>query len=231
VPNVRVIATSREALGVPGEVIWRIPTLSVPDPRTSVIKSKEAAGRYEGVRLFVDRAQATQPSFQLTDKNAAAVAHICHRLDGIPLAIELAAVRVKVLPVEQILARLQDRFALLTGGSRTALPRQQTLRATVDWSYDLLSEPERKLLNRVSAFAGGFTLEAAESVCAWDGLESFDVLDLLSPLIDKSLVVPNESGESSRYTLLETIREYASERLKETGESDTQADLHAFYFF
>ncbi|HEU4726083.1 MAG TPA: protein kinase [Candidatus Eisenbacteria bacterium] len=230
-PNVRVIATSREALGVPGEVIWRIPTLSVPDPRTSIIKSKEAAGRYEAVRLFVDRAQATQPSFQLTDKNAAAVAQICHRLDGIPLAIELAAVRVKVLPPEQILTRLQDRFALLTGGSRTALPRQQTLRATVDWSYELLAEQERKLLNRVSAFAGGFTLEAAESVCAWNGLESFDVLDLISPLIDKSLVVPNESGESSRYTLLETIRDYASERLKEAGESETQADRHGFHFF
>ena len=229
--NVRVIATSREALGVPGEVIWRIPTLSVPDPRTSVIKSKEAAGRYEAVRLFVDRAQATQPSFQLTDKNAAAVAQVCHRLDGIPLAIELAAVRVKVLPVEQILTRLQDRFALLTGGSRTALPRQQTLRATVDWSYDLLSEQERKLLNRVSVFAGGFSLEAAESVCAWNGLESFDVLDLLSPLIDKSLVVPNESGESSRYTLLETIRDYAAERLKVAGEVETQADRHAFHFF
>jgi predicted ATPase/predicted Ser/Thr protein kinase len=230
-PNIRVIATSREALGVPGEVIWRIPTLSVPDPRTSVIKSKEVAGRYEAVRLFVDRAQAVQPAFQLTDKNAAAVAQVCHRLDGIPLAIELAAVRVKVLPVEQILTRLQDRFALLTGGSRTALPRQQTLRATVDWSYDLLSDPERKLLNRVSVFAGGFSLEAAESVCAWDGLESYDVLDLISPLIDKSLVVPNESGESSRYTLLETIRDYAAERLKQTGEIDTQADRHAFHYF
>ncbi len=230
-PNVRVIATSREALGVPGEVIWRIPTLSVPDPRTSVIKSKEAAGRYEAVRLFVDRAQAVQPAFQLTDKNAAAVAQVCHRLDGIPLAIELAAVRVKVLPVEQILTRLQDRFALLTGGSRTALPRQQTLRATVDWSYDLLSEQERKLLNRVSVFAGGFSLEAAELVCAWNGLESYDVLDLLSPLIDKSLVVPNESGESSRYSLLETIRDYAAERLKSAGEVETQDDRHAFHFF
>ena len=230
-PEVRLIATSREALGVPGEVIWRIPTLSVPDPRTSVIKSREAAGRYEAVRLFVDRAQAVQPSFQLSDKNAAAVAQVCHRLDGIPLAIELAAVRVKVLPVEQILARLQDRFALLTGGSRTALPRQQTLRATVDWSYDLLSDQERKLLNRVSAFAGGFSLEAAESVCAWDGLESYDVLDLISPLIDKSLVTPHETGEVARYTLLETIRDYAAHRLKQVGETATQEDRHAFYFF
>jgi non-specific serine/threonine protein kinase len=230
-PEVRVIATSREALGVPGEVIWRIPTLSVPDPRTSVVKNKETAGRYEAVRLFVDRAQAAHPAFQLTDKNAVAVAQICHRLDGIPLAIELAAVRVKVLPVEQILARLQDRFALLTGGSRTALPRQQTLRATVDWSYDLLSEQERKLLNRVSVFAGGFSLEAAESVCAWNGLESFEVLDLLAPLIDKSLVTPNPTGESARYTLLETIRDYAAERLKQAGETDTQGDRHSFHFF
>ena len=230
-PNVRVIATSREALGVAGEVIWRIPTLSVPDPRTSAIKTKEAAGRYEAVRLFVDRAQAVQPAFQLTDKNAEAVAQVCHRLDGIPLAIELAAVRVKVLPVEQILTRLQDRFALLTGGSRTALPRQQTLRAAVDWSYDLLSDQEKKLLNRVSVFAGGFSLEAAESVCAWDGLESWDVLDLLSPLLDKSLIVPNETGESSRYSLLETIRDYAAERLKKAGENDPQDEKHAFYFF
>jgi len=229
--DVRVLATSREPLGFSGEVVWRIPTLSVPDPRTSVITSKDAAGRYEAIRLFVDRAQAVQPAFLLTDKNAAAVAQVCHHLDGIPLAIELAAVRVKVLPVEQILARLKDRFALLTGGSRTALPRQQTLRATVDWSYEMLSEQEKKLLNRVSVFAGGFSLETAEAVCAWNGLEPFDVLDTLGPLLDKSLVVPNEAEDSPRYSLLETIRDYAAERLKEAGETAAQDSKHAFHFF
>ena len=231
-PSVRVLATSREALGVAGEVNWRIPTLSVPDLRSGAARSREAAGRFEAVRLFVDRAQAAQPTFQLTDQNAETVAQICHRLDGIPLAIELAAVRVKVLPVEQIQARLRDRFALLTGGSRTADPRQQTLRATVDWSYDLLSDQERKLLNRVSVFAGGFTLEGAELVCAWNGLETYDVLDLLAPLIDKSLVVGGEtSAEMPRYQLLETIRDYANERLRQAGESDVQTDRHALHFF
>jgi len=229
-PGVRILATSREALGVPGEISWRIPMLSVPDTRTAAGRKKEVVGRYESVRLFVARAQAAQPAFTLTDKNAAAVAQVCARLDGIPLAIELAAVRVKVLPVEQILTRLENRFALLTGGSRTALPRQQTLRAAVDWSYELLSEQERKLLNRVAVFAGGFGLDSVESVCAWNGLESFDVLDLLSPLVDKSLVVPNEIDGLARYTLLETIREYASERLKSAGEMETQGGRHAAFF-
>ncbi|HET9951677.1 MAG TPA: protein kinase [Candidatus Eisenbacteria bacterium] len=229
--DVRVLATSREPLAFGGEVVWRIPTLSVPDPRTSAITSKDAAGRFEAIRLFVDRAQAVQPAFLLTDKNASAVAQVCHHLDGIPLAIELAAVRVKVLPVEQILARLKDRFALLTGGSRTALPRQQTLRATVDWSYEMLSEQEKKLLNRVSVFAGGFSLETAEAVCAWNGLEAFDVLDTLGPLLDKSLVVPGEAADSPRYSLLETIRDYAAERLKEAKETEAQDARHALHFF
>ncbi|HSQ60895.1 MAG TPA: protein kinase [Acidobacteriota bacterium] len=229
-PNTRILATSREALGVPGEISWRVPMLAVPDPGSAAGRSKEAAGRFEAVRLFVDRAQAIQPAFALTDANASTVVRICHRLDGIPLAIELAAVRVKVLPVEQILARLQDRFALLTGGSRTALPRQQTLRAAVDWSYELLSEQERKLLNRISVFSGGFSLEAAETVCAWNGLDSFEVLDLLSPLVDKSLVTPQEAAGSARYTLLETIRDYAAERLKAAGESDAQGERHAAHF-
>jgi non-specific serine/threonine protein kinase len=229
--DVRVLATSREPIAAGEEVLWRIPTLSVPDPRTSAITSKDAVGRFEAIRLFVDRAQAVQPAFLLTDKNASAVAQVCHHLDGIPLAIELAAVRVKVLPVEQILARLKDRFALLTGGSRTALPRQQTLRATVDWSYEMLSEQERKLLNRVSVFVGGFSLETAEAVCAWNGLEPFDVLDTLGPLLDKSLVVQGESEESPRYSLLETIRDYASERLKEVGETSEQDVRHAVHFF
>ena len=229
--DVRVLATSREPLAFGEEVVWRIPTLSVPDPRTSAITNKDAAGRFEAIRLFVDRAQAVQPAFLLTDKNAAAIAQVCHHLDGIPLAIELAAVRVKVLPVEQILTRLKDRFALLTGGSRTALPRQQTLRATVDWSYEMLSEQEKKLLNRVSVFVGGFSIETAEAVCAWNGLEPFDVLDTIGPLLDKSLVVPGDTEESPRYSLLETIRDYAAERLKEVGETHEQDSRHAFHFF
>jgi len=229
-PGVRILATSREALGVPGEISWRIPMLSVPDTRTAAGRTKEVVARYEAVRLFVTRAQAVQPAFALSDKNAEAVAQVCHRLDGIPLAIELAAVRVKVLPVEQILTRLQNRFALLTGGNRTALPRQQTLRAAVDWSYELLSDQERKLLNRIAVFAGGFGLDSAESVCAWNGLESNDVLDLLSPLVDKSLVVPNEIDGLARYTMLETIRDYAAERLESAGELEAQGKRHAAYF-
>jgi len=229
--NFRVLATSREGLGVSGEILWRIPTLGVPDIRASLPKTKEAAARYESVRLFVERAVASQPSFALTDPLAPLVAQICYRLDGIPLAIELAAVRVKVLSVEKILARLEDRFQLLTGGSRTALPRQQTLRAAVDWSYDLLSQKEKTLLNRLGVFAGGCTLESAETVCAWDGLESDDVLELVSHLIDKSLVGPLEGADGSmRYSLLETIRAYARERAAEAGESATVAERHASCF-
>jgi len=230
-PNLRILATSRESLGLGGETVWRVPTLSVPDIRTSAIKTKDGAGRYESVRLFVDRATATQPSFQFTDRNAPTIAQICHRLDGIPLAIELAAVRVKVLPVEKILTRLEDRFALLTGGSRTALPRQQTLRAAVDWSYELLSPQEKALLNRVSVFLGGFTLEAAEEVCATDGISSSEVLDLVSALVDKSLAVPEESDEETvRYRLLETIREYGSEKLRDAGEDSAMAERHGEFF-
>ncbi|HEU4941077.1 MAG TPA: protein kinase, partial [Candidatus Eisenbacteria bacterium] len=220
-PGLRILATSQEGLGVSGELVWRIPTLSVPELR-SLPHSKEALARYEAVRLFVERAVVAQPSFSLTDANAAVVAQICRRLDGIPLAIELAAVRVKILPVNKILARLEDRFQLLTGGTRTALPRQQTLRAAVDWSYELLSAKERTLLDRLGIFAGGCTLEAAEEVCAWDGLESDEVLDLLAHLADKSLVAPTEGSDGSmRYGLLETIRAYACERADRAGSTET----------
>ena len=230
-PNLRILVTSQEGLGVAGEILWRIPTLSVPDVRTSLPSGKEAASRFEAVRLFVERAVAAQPSFALTDSNAPAVAQICHRLDGIPLAIELAAVRVKVLPVEKILARLEDRFQLLTGGSRTALPRQQTLRAAVEWSYDLLAPQERTLLNRVGIFAGGCTLEAVEEVCAWNGVPLDDVLELVSHLIDKSLVGPSEGADGGmRYGLLETIRAYARERASSEGELPTVAERHAVYY-
>jgi len=179
----------------------------------------------------VDRAGSVQPAFQLTDPNALVIAHICRRVDGIPLAIELAAARVKVLSPDQILVRLEDRFKLLTGGSRTALPKQQTLRAAVDWSYDLLSAEEKTLLNRLSTFAGGFTLEAAEAVCGETPTGSLDVLDLLSHLVDRSLVVPEESPDGQvRYRLLETIRDYGQEKLLASGERAALHERHAAYF-
>jgi class 3 adenylate cyclase len=164
-PGVQILATSREGLNIPGETTYRLPSLSLPDPR-QLPSSVEGLTQYEAVRLFIDRATAAVPSFTVTNQNAPAVAQLCVRLDGIPLAIELAAARVKALSVEQINARIADMFRLLTGGSRTALPRQQTLRAAIDWSYDLLSEKEKILLRRLSVFAGGWTLEAAEQVCA-----------------------------------------------------------------
>ena len=230
-PNLKVLATSQEGLGVSGEILWRIPTLSVPDLRTAAPDTKEAALRFEAIRLFVERAVAAQPSFVLSDSNAPTVAQICHRLDGIPLAIELAAVRVKVLSPEKILARLEDRFHLLTGGSRTALPRQQTLRAAVDWSYELLEPLEKTLLHRLGVFAGGCTLESAETVCGWDPLGPDDVLELLSHLSDKSLVGPKEGADGAmRYALLETIRAYARERAATAGETEVLAERHARFF-
>jgi len=165
-PNVHLVATSREPLAIGGEQVYRVPSLSTPDPKKK--ESVESLEQYEAVRLFIDRAVLAQPNFHVTNENAPAVAQICHRLDGIPLALELAAARVRAMPVETIASRLDDRFRLLTGGSRTALPRQQTLRATIDWSYGLLDEKEKTLLRRLSVFAGGWTLEAAEKVCADD---------------------------------------------------------------
>ncbi len=165
-PRVHVVATSREPLSIQGEQVYRVPSLSTPDPKKK--ESAESLSHYESVQLFTDRAMLAQPSFAVTNENAPAVAQICHRLDGIPLALELAAARVRAMPVETIASRLDDRFRLLTGGSRTALPRQQTLRATIDWSYGLLDEKEKTLLRRLSVFAGGWTLEAAEKVCADD---------------------------------------------------------------
>lgn len=220
-PNLRILATSREALGIAGETVWMVPSLSLPDasqPRPTFTDLSQ----YEAVQLFVDRALAVQPSFKLTELNASAVAQICQRLDGIPLAIELAAARVKVLKTAEIAARLDDRFGLLTSGSRTALPRQQTLSAAIDWSYDLLTEPERVLLRRLSVFPGGCTLAAAELVCAdedgADGILSSQILDLLSHLVDKSLVVVDKQGNETRYRILETIRQYGYEKLVGAGE-------------
>ncbi len=227
--NLRILATSREVLGIGGETTWRLPSLASPDPEH--LPSLERLTQYEAVRLFIDRAIAALPTFITTNQNAPALAQVCHRLDGIPLAIELAAARVKVLSVEQINARLEDRFRLLTGGSRTALPRQQTLRAAVDWGYELLSEKEQKLWQRLSVFAGGWTLEAAEAVCAGEGMEQAEVLDLLAQLVDKSLVaVEQGGGEAARYRLLATLRQYGRERLTESGAGENVRRKHAQFF-
>src|SRR5574341_134949 len=228
-PNLCILATSREALDIPGEVPFRVPSLSIPDARR--LPPLPALAQYEAMQLFIERAETIHPGFALTETNAPAVAQICQRLDGIPLAIELSVARVKMMPVEQVAARLDDRFRLLTGGSRAALPRHQTLRALIDWSYDLLTEAERTLFRRLSVFAGGWTLEAAEAICAGEGLERDQVLDLLTQLVNKSLVIPDyESDVEARYRLLETIRQYARARLLEAGGGEKVRDRHLAYF-
>ena len=228
-PRLRILATSREPLGVPGEVVWRVPSLSVPDPTQP--SGAEDLMQYESVRLFIDRAALGEPGFRVTRHNAAAVVQATHRLDGIPLAIELAAARVKNLAMDVIASRLDDRFRLLTGGSRTALPRHQTLRATLDWSYDLLSEHEQMLLRRLSVFMGGFPMEAAEEVCGGEGVDQADVLDLVTRLVDKSLVLYDEPGGRPRYRLLETVRQYSLGRLEATGETATVQRRHRDWFW
>ncbi|MCW3098702.1 MAG: hypothetical protein JWL77_4320 [Chthonomonadaceae bacterium] len=233
--GVRILATSREALGITGETVWTVPSLTTPDtahlPQASATLLRVLMG-YESVQLFVERAQAVQKSFVLTREHALAVAQICFQLEGIPLAIELAAARVKAMTVEQIAQRLDDYLSLLTGGSRTAMSRQQTLRATLDWSYALLSEMERLLLRRLSVFTGGWTLDAAEAVCAENGLESWQVLDLLTSLVDRSLVAyeEREPEAGGRYRLLEMVRQYAAERLKASGEAATIGGKHSRWF-
>jgi predicted ATPase/DNA-binding SARP family transcriptional activator len=225
-PAVRVLATSREALGVAGERAYLVPPLSMPEP--SLVAPEQLAG-VEAIQLFVTRARDVLPSFALTESNAAAVAHLCRRLDGIPLALELAAARVKVLTPQQIGERLDDVFALLGSGSRTALPRHRTLRATIDWSFQLLGAPEQRLLRRLSVFSGGFTLDAAEAVCADDAPGAGEVLDLLARLVDRSMVAVHEQGSAARYRLLETVRQYARERLREAGD-EVVLRRHAEYF-
>ncbi len=227
-PRLHILATSREALGIAGETTWRVPSLLVPDPQDLV--PSERLPDYEAVRLFIDRATSALPSFPVTDQNVRAVAKICHRLDGIPLAIELAAVRVKGLAVEQLAARLDDRFRLLTGGSRTALPRQQTLRAAIDWSYDLLSENERGLLRRLSVFVGGFGLEAVEAICGSGSLGESEILELLMRLVDKSLVLMDQPNGEARYRLLDTVRQYSRDKLLESGEASAVRERHRDWF-
>jgi predicted ATPase len=217
-PHLKILATSREALGILGEIVYHMPSLGLPDIQQTLEKFRE----YESARLFEERAQLAQADFKLTMENASSVAQICSRLDGIPLAIELAAARVNMFSTGQIAARLDDRFNLLTGGSRTALPRQQTLRASIDWSWNLISDPERALLRRLTVFAGGWTLEAAESVCSAAGdIESNQVSELMSQLMAKSLVIANrQPGHERRFHLHETIRQYAYEKLLEAGEQE-----------
>lgn len=223
--EIRILATSREALGITSETVWVVPTLAAPDPahlpqaRATLLR---VLMRYESVQLFVERAQAVQPGFVLTEDNAQAVAQVCCRLEGIPLAIELAAGRARALTVSQIAMRLENYLGLLTGGSRTALSRQQTLRATLDWSYALLTESERGLLHRVSVFAGGWTPAAAEHVCGGNGIETWEVPLVLRSLVDKSLVVmeQQERGASARFRLLEMVRQYAVEHLHASGMAD-----------
>jgi predicted ATPase/DNA-binding SARP family transcriptional activator/DNA-binding CsgD family transcriptional regulator len=228
-PNLRLLPTSREALGVADELVWQVLPLSVPEPGESPVV-EELAG-YESARLFVERARYRNPTFALTSSNARAVTEICQRLDGIPLAIELAAARAAMLPTEQISRRLRDSLKLLTRGDRTASPRQQTLRGTLDWSFDLLSEPERELFGRLSVFAGEWTLEAAEAVGAGGDIEEEDILDLLSQLVDKSLVMAETALDGApRLRMLEPVRQYAHEKLEVGEEADKVRRQHAVWF-
>ena len=228
-PRVRILATSREGLGVEGEGRWPVPPLSVPEPQGA--PSSEELEAYESVRLFLERARGRDPSFSLSPQSAVAVAGVCRRLEGIPLAIELAAARVGTLSVEQISERLEGSLELLTHGGRTAVPKQQTLRGALDWSHDLLAEPERKVFRRLSVFAGRWNLEASEAVVSGEGVAQSEVVDLLSELVEKSLVVAKETVRGGmRYRLLEPVRQYALEKLEESGEAGDAKHAHAWCF-
>jgi len=229
-PKLKILATSRERLDLFNETTWNVPSLPLPEIQKSL--SLKQLKEFASIELFVERAGNVKSDFILTEQNAASVAQICNRLDGIPLAIELASARIKVLSVDEIASRLNDRFSLLTSGMRTALPRQQTLRAAIDWSHDLLTEPEQILFRRLSVFAGGFTLEAAEAVCSQGELKRSDILDSLGRLVDKSLVVVETDSEigETRYHLLETIREYALEKLVGKGEAPAIRGGHLDFY-
>jgi len=218
-PAVTVLATSREPMRIDGETDWRVPSLSLPT------REGDGAGS-DAVRLFVDRARKVRPGFTIDPDTTGAVARICRGLDGIPLAIELAAARLRVLSAQQIADGLTDRFRILSGGSRSADTRHRTLRASVDWSHDLLTDRERTLFRRLGIFLGGCTLEIAEEVCAGDGLDPDDVLDVITALVDKSLVQAEDRGTAVRYRLLETIRQYALAKLAAAGETDRLRDAH-----
>jgi predicted ATPase len=226
-PGVSVLASSREPLRIAGEHTFPVAPLALPG---AAPKSGDAMLSSPAVQLFVDRARQQQPGFAPGARNVPAIVEICRRLDGIPLALELAAARVRALPVDAIARRLDDRFRLLTGGSRTALPRQQTLRALIDWSYDLLNHGERTVFARLAVFAGGWTLEAAEAVCAADPIAEGDVLDVLAGLVDKSLVICDADACPARYGMLETIRAYAQDKLLDSAEQDAVAERHLGFY-
>jgi len=238
-PQVRILATSREPLAITGEALWTVGPLALP-PDPAVTYQPDQAERgvvpapairdYASVALITQRARAVLPGFDVTPANAPAVARICRALDGMPLAIELAAARLRTMSPDQVAARLDDRFGLLTGGSRIALPRHQTLRAVVDWSWDLLDEAERTVWRRFAVFAGGASLEAAEQVCAGDGIAASKVLDLLTALADKSLLVVRHGPDGPRYRMLEIIKAYGQERLDQAGEREQVREAHARYF-
>jgi predicted ATPase len=227
-PALTIMATSRETLGVEGELNWQVPPLSLPEAGSALTASALATSG--AVKLFEQRAQLVRPSFRVTDENAAQVASICQRLDGLPLAIELAAPRMRIMSSAQLAERLDDIFALLVGGARSAPPRHQALRATLDWSHDLLDAEERAAFRRLAAFAGGFTLEAAERVAAGGDIKPASMLELLTRLADKSLLRVEHSRGDSRYHLLVTIRDYARDRLAEAAESDSVRRAHLAYF-
>ena len=228
-PKLKILATSIEALGLFNETTWQVPSLPLPAMQESL--SFKELQEFASIELFDKRASNAKSGFVLNERNASSVAQICHRLDGIPLAIELAAARIKVLSVDEIAARLDDRFSLLTAGSRTAIPRHQTLRATIDWSHHLLAESERILFRRLSVFASGFTLEASEAVCS-QGMKQSDTLDLLGRLVDKSLVIVEAASRigETRYRLLETIRQYALEKLVEADEASSIRNQHLNFY-
>ncbi len=228
-PGLKVLASSREPLKVPGELVFRVPSLLFPP--SGQIKFLGELFSYDSIQLFLDGAQAVLPEFQLDEKNEQAVVQICQRLDGIPLAIELAASRAASLGVAEIAARLDQAFRLLTGGSRTSLERHRTLRSAIDWSYQLISESERILLRRLGIFVGGWTLEAAENICAGAGIEEEEVLNLLSLLVNKSLVLADHiPGRETHYRMLETIRQFALEELYRSGESEDLRKRHCDWF-
>jgi predicted ATPase/class 3 adenylate cyclase len=233
-PQIRILATSREVVGIAGETSYLVPSLQLPDMQN--LPTVEALSQCEAVRLFIERASAATQKFRVTNDNASSIAQICHHLDGMPLAIELAAGKIRALSAGQIAQRLDDRFRLLTGGSRTAMPRHQTLQAAIEWSYDLLSPAEQTLFRRLSVFVNGWTLEAAESVCsdqdttAKGALKAEDVLELVTQLVNKSLVMTEERNSEVRYHMLETIRQFGSDKLVEANESESLRDQHLEFF-
>ncbi len=227
-PNVRILATSRQALGIMGEVVYRVRSLSLPDSAEGL--TADQGLDYGAIALFVDRAQSSDDRFSFSYENAPIIAEICGRLDGIPLAIELAATRSNIINLQSLARSLDDRFKVLTAGGRTALPRHKTLAALIDWSYELLTPQEKTAFNRLGIFAGGFGLAAARAVCGGDGLDDIDVLDLLASLADKSLVVADTRGAQERFRMLESTRAYALEKLAAGGEQERVAHRHTEYF-